>query len=143
LSVIGTSISTDAEQRYISTGLLSPGSWNHVVAVLDFPNDQIRVSINGGAFEVANVNFLANAAVAGGTLGTTPDIVPARSPNSEYIGLLDEVAIWNTALSAENVDWLQHNSLNAVPEPGALLTAGIGSVVLLQFARRRDRSLLR
>ena len=146
LSVIGTSIATDAEQRYFTTGTLTPGAWNHIVAILDAANDQIRVSINGGAFETANVNFGSNTFVAGSTVGTTPDIIPARSANAEYIGLLDEVAIWTSALSEDNVAWLQQNSLHdlvPVPEPSVFFLAMFTCVPFLSRAQISSQNLER
>lgn len=118
LGIIGTSIATDAEQSYVTTATLTPGAWNHIVAILDFANNQIRASINGSAFETANVGFGSPVLTPGSVVATQPDILPTRSFRSEYIGLMDEVAMWPTALSQDNVDWLQQHSLHDLIVPG-------------------------
>jgi hypothetical protein len=87
-------------------------------AILDFANSEIRASINGGAFDTAPANFGVSTLTPGVTVGTVPDIVPSRSANSECIGLLDDVAIWKTALTPENVEWLQQNSLHDIRKAG-------------------------
>lgn len=139
LLVGGTSTSSDTFQSFVTAGVLTPGAWNHIVAVLDFANDQIRVSLNGGAFETGVASFGAST-LTPGTLGTVPDIIPSRSNNSEFIGLLDEVAIWKGALSHDNVLWLNQNSLHAIPEPGSFYLSFIGISVL---AGSRMRSIAR
>lgn len=117
LLVGGTSVAADGFLSYTTTGTLVPDQWNHIVGILDYANDQIRVSINGGAFETATIAFGADTLTAG-IDGGSPDIIPSRSFRSEYIGLLDEVAIWKTALTLDNVTWLQQNSLHNIRQPG-------------------------
>jgi hypothetical protein len=64
------------------------------------------------------------------------------TPFGVYSGLIDNVAVWNTALSAAQVSVAFQNPANpfaaAVPEPAAygLMTFGLGVV----FGLRRRRS---
>jgi hypothetical protein len=128
----GRSQAGDGFQELASAPGLVPGQWNHIVGVLDFANDQILVSINGGVFESGSASFGANTFVPGPSL-TTPDLIPARTSSSgaRYIGLIDEVAIWSTALSQDDVQWLSQNSLHSIPEPTTMYMAMTGLGVLL------------
>ena len=59
-----------------------------------------------------------------------------------WLGLMDEVAVWNTALSTDNIAWLQSNSLStiAIPEPSSLSLLGLlGGAFLLRRKLCRQR----
>ncbi|MBN1553362.1 MAG: PEP-CTERM sorting domain-containing protein, partial [Phycisphaerae bacterium] len=64
-------------------------------------------------------------------LGTRADL-RAYSSGDYYDGDLDEVAIWNSVLSADEIAWLYDNSLNSIPEPAtlSLLVLGGAGVIL-------------
>jgi len=61
------------------------------------------------------------------------------SNNEPWRGMIDEYALWSTALSPAQIGWLYQNSLSALPEPSTLLVwsllAGLG--VGAAWRRRR------
>ncbi|MDB6021645.1 MAG: hypothetical protein JWQ04_1502, partial [Pedosphaera sp.] len=86
-----------------ANGNIAPGNaWQHVVGVCDEPNGAVRLYVNG----VLN----ATTTISGGIqMGTSPISIGSRESgfNSTYdlnfLGLIDEVAIYNYALSAAQV----------------------------------------
>lgn len=63
--------------------------------------------------------------------GTAPDLV-----NDKYPGLLDDVQIYNTALTSSQVQSLYENPGSVIPEPASAGQCCLGGVMLL-FRRRR------
>ncbi len=59
---------------------------------------------------------------------------------SNYIGLLDEVAIYDTALSQADVTAITNGSLTAVPVPAAIWLFGSGLIGLLGMRRNKQRT---
>lgn len=86
-----------------ANGNVAPNStWQHVVGVCDEPNGIVRLYVNG----VSN----ANTTISGGIqMGTSPISIGSRQPDfrstytANFIGSIDEVAIYNYALSAAQV----------------------------------------
>ena len=86
-----------------ASGNIPPNStWQHVVGICDELNGFVRLYVNG----VSN----ANATISGGIqMGTSPISIGSRQPNFRYsytnnfIGSIDEVAIYNYALSAAQI----------------------------------------
>ena len=54
-------------------------------------------------------------------------------------GLIDEYAFWDTALSAEEVQWLSQHSLSEIPEPSTLALFASGLLGLLAYAWRKRK----
>jgi hypothetical protein len=44
---------------------------------------------------------------------------------------MDEVAVWKSALTADNVEWLYANSMTQIPEPSGLVLICVGALALL------------
>jgi hypothetical protein len=86
-----------------ANGNIAPNStWQHVVGVCDEPNGFLRLYVNG----VSN----ANATISGGIqMGTSPISIGSRQPDfhstytANFAGSIDEVAIYNYALSAAQI----------------------------------------
>lgn len=53
-----------------------------------------------------------------------------------FKGRIDELAFWNVALTADNVEWLYRNSMASIPEPATFLLAALGAVGLFVLRRR-------
>jgi len=77
------------------------GNWYHIAGVFDPDNDELRIYINGelnnSSTVAANAAFSANTPVA---IGLTFD------PDSDryFDGLIDDVRIWNTARTDEEIE---------------------------------------
>ncbi len=109
-----------------STGTVEANKWSHIVATSD--GDSLRIYING-------VEDVTAAAPAGGIHVPTTDLFigdwgwsGAADGSEQYNGLLDEVALYNYALSADTV--LAHyqdtptdveNNATTVPNKFALM----------------------
>ncbi len=104
---------------------------------MDFANDQIRVYIDGVGTTIA-ANF-SSPFVAGGT-DTHTDSIGANQMATGwdrfFDGLIDEVAVYNYALSEERI--LAHFAA-AIPEPSSVAMVVVGAALL----RRRRRSFNR
>lgn len=99
------------------------GKWHHVALVRQAGNWSPVLYIDGVATAI-NINHDA---------GTRPHDVNCTEPwyigdvgsGSYFEGLIDEVAMWDSALSSEQVAWLAHNSLASMApkEPALPLVA--------------------
>jgi len=86
-----------------ANGNIAPNStWQHVVGVCDEPNGFLRLYVNG----VSN----ANATISGGVqMATSPLSIGSRQPDfhstytANFVGSIDEVALYNYALSAAQI----------------------------------------
>jgi Concanavalin A-like lectin/glucanases superfamily/Immunoglobulin domain len=86
-----------------ANGNIAPSNtWQHVVGVCDEPNGFVRLYVNGASN--------ANTTISGGIqMGTSPISIGSRQPDyrssytANFVGSIDEVAIYNYALSAAQV----------------------------------------
>ena len=62
------------------------------------------------------------------------------TPTSLYTGLIDEVQVYNQALTGSQIDFLFQNPTQVVPEPGTLALGTVGAAALV-FLKRRKPSL--
>ena len=116
---------------YMPEWLIPEGQWTHIAIVWDEAggSDEQRVYRNGilaytftkdiSAVEPALI-FLGNR----------------YSRASGWEGQIDEFAMWDHALTAEEVAWLSRHSVRDIPEPASLVLLAGG---LLAAARRRRR----
>ena len=129
----GRSSTADGYQQ--KTAPFTPdGQWHHIVGILDYRDKEIRIYIDGVAALVESATFAASAYTPGTSFTQTDSIGASPGGGSFWDGLLDEVAIYAYALSAEQV-W-EHYQTATVPEPATVVLLGAG---LLAIARRRSR----
>lgn len=92
------------------SNLFNVGQWTQVVVTWDssLAADRVKVYKNGALYGTSNTAV---------TLRTPAQVwIGNRFSNNEaWWGLLDEYAMWNTPLAADNVEWLYQNSVRAVP----------------------------
>jgi len=81
------------------TSILTPGQWFHVVGVYDSVAEKAKVYVNGVKENEATRTGLINYSTA------NPVRIGIRSPGTTlpFNGLIDEVRIYNRALSAEEI----------------------------------------
>lgn len=100
----GTSATTGAT--------LGTDTWHHITGTYDGSN--IRIYHNG--------RLIATTAQAGGTTGNNASTLyfggnpQSGIANETFDGWLDDGRIWDRALSADEVEWLYHESLAGYPE---------------------------
>jgi hypothetical protein len=102
-------------------------TWQHVVGVCDEPHGQIHLYVNGVD--------VADATISGGVqAGTVPISIGSRQSsfrpgnNLNFVGAIDEVAIYNYALSAVQV--LNHYATGTNPVARLYVTLSGGNAVL-------------
>ncbi len=121
-----------ADMPYGSTsGTYNDGEWHHLVAVRDGDlGSGLSLFIDGAAVPLT---------LATGYWGEGYSArIGGYSTNATgFVGLMDEVAIWNTALTADDARGLY--SALTVPEPTSVLLLAFGVFLLPLFARRRKR----
>lgn len=135
--VTGGGIFYQAFPNAVSVNLgVNDGNWHQLVGVHDFAANQTKLYIDGvlrdtrtfTAFTASNANF----AVAG-ILNSA-----GNQMFHDYTGLVDEVSIWNSPLSASAVTYLFNNpGATAIPEPATWLLIGGASLAGIRFLRRK------
>jgi len=115
-------------------------AWHHVAMILttDETGPVARIFMDGVELTTTNIqNNMVNGTYLGAA--TIPLRLGARSTtgggiDSTYLGVLDELAIYNRALSNDEILWLSQNSLAAIPEPASAALFTIGAILI---ARRK------
>ena len=122
--------------REVATGGdVVAGQWQHIAATVDGPNGLARVFLNG-------VQVGTSLLINGSVLNTTTEGLgigdSASSPGFRFSGLVDELAMWKTALTADQIrtHYLSfNNAFIAIPEPATATLAALAAAGLLR--RRR------
>ena len=116
---------------------LNDGVWHQLVGTYD--GTQSRIYVDG---------VLASTSAGGNPLNTPPatthllagGATVGSTPANSYGGLLDKMAIWDTALSGEAVAALHEAATTpttTTPEPGTLALLGAGALGLARLRRRK------
>ena len=92
-----------------SNALISTGTWYHIVTIIDVPNDDIKIYVDGDNKGLADSPTWAGSVIKDSS--TTLDIGRRAYSGSEqyYDGLIDEVGIWGRALTSEEVTQLYNS----------------------------------
>ena len=96
-------LSISNSQGGISNKHVLLNRWQHVVAQVD--NGIHRYWINGkpsGVFPI-KASLPGRADTASVRVGNSHDTMPAISPDRHFLGLIDELRIWNRALSHDEI----------------------------------------
>ncbi len=80
-----------------ATNALSSGTWYHIGATLNQVSDQLQIYVNGAVGSASPTSFTNN--IYNSTSGFTIGADDAGGSN-QFDGLIDEVIIWNTCLTA-------------------------------------------
>jgi hypothetical protein len=116
---------------------LNNNEWRHIVVMKDESVDRIRLYVDGAKTDSASHNYTADFGAAT-SLGIGY-MAYAGTPDYFYDGMLDEIALYNRALSDAEI--LQHYTDGltgtgyCIDEPVATLLQG--------FAARLDKSMIR
>ncbi len=134
---IGTSSATDV-WWYHTDDDVADGSWRHLALVRPSSGDAI-IYVDGTA---VGITAIADTDTEPQDVNNDQPwfIGQVKASTGLYTGLIDEPAMWNSALSGDNVEWLANNSLHLIPEPSTLILLATGLVALLVYGLRRRRS---
>lgn len=128
--------SGEQQAGIFGTGVVvNDGTWHNVVMTIDLSYMALFLYVNG---TLANAQSLA-AAPAFPSFNTFEigRLGRAGTPVDGFEGLIDDVQVYDTALSEEQVLFLFNNPGVAVPEPGAFALAAVGLGFLYFVSRRR------
>lgn len=103
-------IRTNGTTRLNGTTIIPSNAWSHIAGVYNSATNTFSIYVNG-FFDTSNV-------VAGAVPVTNNDSVwIGKGFNSPFKGQLDEVRIWNRALSSSEVNHFQYTSLGSGTGP--------------------------
>jgi len=112
-------------QDYDISAGITAGQWTHVAVVFD-ANFDATFYVNGVSIGTVNGSAAADAGSRNWFIGSTG--------RSEYFdGLIDEVRVYDTALTADQIQ-----SVMVIPAPAAL-PAGLGLLAIVAMRRRRSQ----
>jgi hypothetical protein len=125
---------TSAQQTgiYSTPVVVNDGGWHHLVMTVDLAAATLALYVDG---VLANTQTMGTAAFPTfnnfeiGRLGRS-------SPVDPYQGLVDDVQVYDHALSLGEVQYLFANPGVAVPEPSVLAFAGLGMLPVFRRKRR-------
>lgn len=115
-----------------STTSVNDGEWHQIVGVHEVGVSS-RVFVDGSPAEASSGPPAIGSNTADFLVG---GFFTAGSPVADYTGLIDELQIYDQALTDNQIDILFNNPSQAIPEPGALTLLAAG---ILGFAAARRR----
>jgi hypothetical protein len=98
---------------------LTPDQWHLIVGILDYAYGKIGISINGEAPRFADVQFASPMYVNEAMISPIADSISRQggTEQSTWKGHIDEVAIFKTALTEDEIKFLFEHGLGSVAEP--------------------------
>lgn len=136
IRMAGRSSTSDSYQ--MKTAPFTPdGKWHHVVGILDFPNDTIRIYIDSIEALVESASFASSVYQPGTSFTQIDGIGASPAGGSFWDGLLDEVALYAYRLGDDEIQKHYLAGTAAIPEPTVLALLGLGLAALARRRRRR------
>ena len=132
--------STGSVASVVQTTVTADDTWQHIVATADVAAGEMKFYVNGeeaipAAPSAPLTTLLANShevSIGARQLGS------GGAYNLNFDGLIDEVALYDHALSGAEVE--AHFGAAFVPEPSTLMPALVGFIGLAGVARKRRRA---
>jgi len=127
-----------AYQAGTNSTVLTAGAWHFVVGILDYANDKVQISIDGGTLQSFNVSFASSTYLNSTPASSVYDAVGggANVETYPFKGSVDELGIFTSALSQDDITYFYQNGLNAVPEPSSIGLGALGLFGVLGSRRR-------
>lgn len=106
---------------------LNDGAWHHIGMTSD--GNLLKLYVNG-------TNVGSTAYTGEGAIGLFQAASRLGDNVRQIIAAEDDISIWNTALSGDQMQFLSTNVATMIPEPSSLALLGLGSLALLRRRRR-------
>jgi len=108
------------------------GEWHYLTFTLD--NGDVAEYIDGA--EVWSGTY-----PHGNGFSNSIEMYLGGRNDHSYVGLMDDVSVWSTALDPGEIAWLAGGApATTVPEPASLIMVGLGALAAARAARRRQRA---
>ena len=124
-------------QSPTSTTSVNDGAWHQIVAVFNAGGSH-SIYVDGAPMEASTVSPGIPSNGAAFLIG---GVNQSGTPNARYTGLIDEVQVYDQALSDAQIDFLFQNPSQPIPEPGTLSLIAGGLLAGIIFTRRNQRRL--
>lgn len=125
---------SDSNSLNSGNSAINNDTWHQLVGVHDGVNNHIRIYLDGTRVPLPNSTDPLNSIGANTAPFSVGGIISAGNLVSAYTGLVDEVWIWDHALTDEEVSFYFNNP-TGVPEPSSIVLLGLSALGML--VRRR------
>jgi len=99
---------------------LADGQWHHVALALNGGACRPVLYIDGAECPIVLLRDTGSYPL--NINCTEPWAIGFNGNGGYFNGVIDEVGLWNTALTGANIAWLASHSLSAIPPPGSLIS---------------------
>ena len=122
-------------QSPTSTSSVNDGVWHQIVAVFNTGGTH-SIYVDGSPVEASTAS---QGIPSNGAAFLIGGVNQSGTPNARYTGLIDEVQVYDQALSDTQIDFLFQNPTQVVPEPGTLSLLSVGLFASWIALKRRKR----
>jgi hypothetical protein len=125
-------------QAPTSTTTVNDGAWHQIVGVFSAGGTH-SIYVDGSPLEAFSNSPGITDLGAPFLIGGVREIAGTDNPEARYTGLIDEVQVYDQALTDEQITALFQNPAQAVPEPGAAAMLLVGGGLALVRRNRRTK----
>jgi len=119
----------------ISTTVVNDGAWHHVAVAYNVGTGAHSIYVDGGLAEDTRSAVGMSSASAPFMVGGI--FTASGNPLATYNGMVDDLQIYGSRLSDQDINFLFSNPGQAVPEPMTLVGLGIAGLVLRRKLPRK------